>query len=419
MTHQQSGSASAPPPSTMLLLLVMVFLNTMGMTVIGPVIPFLVQPYLTDSATLATTVAWLTSVYAICQFAAAPGLGALSDRYGRRPILLLCLAGSSIGYILFGLGGALWVLFLGRIIDGITGANFSILFAYIADRTPPEGRGAFFGRVGAVAGMGFLLGPAIGGFAARWGNAAPAYLAGAITLLAIGWGVVLLPESLPPERRSAGIALPALNPLSQLLRLIGMPNLRWLLLAGFCYGFPFAALQATFGVYTIELFKFDPQTIGLPSLLIGATDMLVPGVLVGRLLPRFGEARVATAGFVGVAAGYLLLASVFAWPSIVLLTIAIVVFAGSGGLVEPSLAGLLSRAAGQQAQGAVQGGSQSVNSLALMIGPIWAGWLYTRLGPPTPFWTGTIWIGVALCATLAAAQMIGAWRMPEAQSSAP
>jgi DHA1 family tetracycline resistance protein-like MFS transporter len=211
------------------------------MTVIGPVIPFLVQPYLADSASLATTVAWLTSVYAICQFVAAPGLGALSDRYGRRPILLLCLAGSAIGYILFGLGGALWVLFLGRIIDGITGGNFSILFAYIADRTPPEERGALFGRVGAVAGMGFLLGPAIGGFAARWGNTAPAYLAGAITLVAIVWGVFLLPESLPPERRSAGIALPSLNPLSQLWRLIGMPNLRWLLLAGFCYGFPFAA----------------------------------------------------------------------------------------------------------------------------------------------------------------------------------
>jgi DHA1 family tetracycline resistance protein-like MFS transporter len=394
--------------TSLLFLLVMVFLNTMGMSIIAPVVPFLVEQYISDQARLAAMVGWLTSAYAICQFLAAPALGALSDRFGRRPVLRVCLLGSAGGYLLFGLGGALWVLFLGRIIDGITGGNFSILFAYIADRTAPEERGALFGRVGAVAGMGFLLGPAIGGFVARWGYAAPAYLAGAITLAAIVWGYFMLPESLPADRRATGVLLSALNPLALIWRILNIAQLRWLILAGFCYAFPFAGLQTTLSVYNIDILGMRPEHIGLLFLLVGGTDMLVQGVLVGRLLLRFGELRVAIAGFVGVAAGYLVLAAVAYLPSLPLLMLGIVLFAGSGGLVEPSLGGLLSRAAGPQAQGAVQGGGQSVQSLALILSPIWSGWLYTRFGPATPYWSGSLWIGLAIMATCLAIPALAA-----------
>src|SRR3954468_11975669 len=156
---QGAANAKRPTPQIMLFLMVMAFLNTIGVGIFLPVLAFIVQEYVRDQNNLAIAVGWLASIYAICQFIAAPGLGALSDRYGRRPILLICLLGSAIGYALFGLGGALWVLFLGRIIDGVTGGNFSILSAYVADITAPEERGALFGRVGAIAGIGMLLGP--------------------------------------------------------------------------------------------------------------------------------------------------------------------------------------------------------------------------------------------------------------------
>src|SRR5215470_735326 len=141
--NPDTKSARAPCRKAVSFLLVTAFLNTMGFGVLSPVLPFIVQQYISDQHTLATVVGWLVTAYALCQFIAAPGLGLLSDRYGRRPLLLICLLGSAVGYVLFGLGGALWVLFLGRIIDGITGRNFSILSAYVADITAPEERGKY------------------------------------------------------------------------------------------------------------------------------------------------------------------------------------------------------------------------------------------------------------------------------------
>ncbi|MDQ6661192.1 MAG: MFS transporter, partial [Chloroflexota bacterium] len=127
-----------PNRKAIIFLVVVAFLNTMGMTIISPVVPFMTLQHLSNPNDLAIVVAWLTSIYGVCQLIAAPGLGLLSDRFGRRPILFICLLGSAIGYLLFGLGGSLWILFLGRIIDGLTGGNFSVLFAYIADITEPE-----------------------------------------------------------------------------------------------------------------------------------------------------------------------------------------------------------------------------------------------------------------------------------------
>src|SRR5258708_2783962 len=176
-------------------LVVTAFLNTMGIGILGPVGPFIVQHYVSNQNVLASVVGWLISVYSICQFIAAPGLGLLSDRFGRRPLLLICLFGSAAGYVLFGFGGALWVLFLGRIIDGLTGGNVSILFAYIGDISAPEERARHFGLFGAAAGLGFIVGPLVGGFASQISYAAPVYLAAAIFAANSIWAYFNFPQS--------------------------------------------------------------------------------------------------------------------------------------------------------------------------------------------------------------------------------
>src|SRR4051812_42207233 len=167
-TAAETTAANRKPGSklsrqTLIVLVMTAFLSSMGMTIVFPVLPFIVEKYISNPDDLASTVGWLSSIYAICQFVAAPALGILSDRYGRRPILLICLIGSTLGYIIFGIGGALWVLILSRVVDGITGGDFSVLTAYVADSTEPEERGKFFGYFGAGAGAGFIVGPVIGG----------------------------------------------------------------------------------------------------------------------------------------------------------------------------------------------------------------------------------------------------------------
>src|SRR5579859_7157181 len=300
---------SAPSRKALLFLAVMAFLNTMGMTIIGPVVPFITLQHLSDPNNLAIVVAWMVSIYGLCQFIAAPGLGLLSDRFGRRPILFICLLGSAIGYLLFGLGGSLWLLFLGRIIDGLTGGNFSVLFAYIADITEPEDRGKYFGIFGAVSGIGFILGPSIGGLLATINYSAPFLVGAGVVLLNLVWGFFFLPESLRKEHRVVAISLHDLNPLKQLGNILTMANLRWLLLAGFFYAFPFAILQSNLTILLKDSLGWQPVEAGLIAMLVGVVDILVQGVLVGKLIAIFGDIKVGIGALLLVALSYILLGS--------------------------------------------------------------------------------------------------------------
>jgi len=187
----------------LLFIIITAFLSVMGIGIVIPVLPFIVQKYMPGASNeaIALNVALMLSLYSVCQFFAAPPLGALSDRYGRRPILLFCLLGSAIGYLLFGIGGSLTILFIGRIIDGLTGGDISTIFAYIADITKPQDRGKIFGIIGATVGVGFMLGPSIGGFVSLINLSAPFYLAAGLTLLSMIFGYFVLPESLKKENR--------------------------------------------------------------------------------------------------------------------------------------------------------------------------------------------------------------------------
>lgn len=376
-------------------------LSSIGYGIIIPVAPFLVGRYIADPNQAGIVLGWLTSIFAICQFLSAPALGALSDKYGRRAILLLCILGTAVGYLLLGFGGALWVLFLGRIIDGITGANMSVSFAFIADVIPPGQRGKFFGMMGAIFGIGFIVGPAIGGVFAHFGVEVPFYVAATLALVNVVYGFFFMPESLPKEKRSQ-LKASAINPFSALANILSVPQLRWLLIAMFLITLPFAALSVNISLLAKDNLGWDSAGIGAIFALVGISDIFVQGVLLQLLLSKFGESTVAIGGLILEIVGYILMASVVLVPSPIPMLLGTIFLAMGDGLLGPSLNGLLSRAAGADAQGQVQGGNQSIHSLASIVGPVLGGLLYVSIGHATPFLSGGIITVLAIAAIVMA-----------------
>jgi len=366
--------------TSLVLLLVIALLNTIGITIIVPIVPFLTLRYLAHPNNLAAIVGWLFAAYGICQLIAAPGLGVLSDRFGRRPILFICLLGSAVGYLILGLGGALWLLFLGRIIDGLTGGNIPVLFGYVADITEPKDRGKYFGMLGAAAGVGSLIGPAVGGLLATINYSAPFLAAAGLLLLTLVCGYFLLPESLDKEYRTTSIAVSELNPLKQLVSVFRWANLRWLLLAWFFYAFPVGMLQATLTVLMKDSLGFNVTQASLVVTVLGAIDILVQGVLVSWLLTMMGNIRLGLIALVLVGISYLVLGSIAFLATPILLLVGIILFAGSGSLVENALRGLISETVGRREQGRVSGATQSLQSLGWVVGPLIGGYMYTAWG---------------------------------------
>lgn len=380
MNKSASPTNTSVGRTSLVLLLVIALLNTMGITIIVPLVPFLTVQYLAHPNTLAVIVGWLTAAYGICQLIAAPGLGVLSDRFGRRPILFICLLGSALSYLIFGLGNALWLLFLGRIIDGLTGGNISVLFGYIADITEPKDRGKYFGMLGAAASVGTLIGPAIGGLLATINDRVPFLASAGLLLLTLVWGYFLLPESLDKEHRITSIAVSELNPLKQLASAFRWANLRWFLLAWFLYAFPVGMLQTTITVLMKDSLGFNATQASLVIIVLGAVDILVQGVLVGRFLAMLGNVRLALIAFVLIGISYLMLGSIAFLATPLLLLVGMMLFAGSGSLVENALRGLISGMVGRREQGRVSGATQSLQSLGWVIGPLVGGFVYTAWG---------------------------------------
>ncbi|MBC1632692.1 MFS transporter [Listeria welshimeri] len=381
---------------TLLFGLIAVFLCGMGFSIITPVVPFLVAPYVNNSSEQALMVTLLTSVYALCVFFAAPGLGALSDRFGRRPVLLLCFIGSAIGYFIFGLGGALWVLFLGRIIEGITGGSISTLFAFFADITPQENRTKYFGWVSAAAGAGAALGPAFGGFIAHFGYAMPFFFGAAITLLNFLFGYFYMPESLKKEHRLKSIPLMRLNPFSQLLNILTIKNLGRLLISGFFIWVPNGSLQAVMSQFAIDSFSWKPVLIGMMFSIMGIQDILSQAFIMPKLLLKLTDKQIAIFGMIAEIIGYTLIAasSIFAFAP--LLIIGMFIFGFGDSIFGPSFNGMVSKSASASEQGRIQGGSQAIQSLARIIGPIIGGQIYITLGHAAPAVMGIILIIAAV-----------------------
>ena len=363
-----------------------VFLTIMGFTIVIPVLPFIISKYVPNNQ-VGLWVGIIVSIYALCQFFAAPVLGAISDRVGRKPVLILCLAGSVIGYIIFGIGGALWILFIGRIIDGLTGGDISTMFAYVADVTKPEERGKSFGILGAAAGFGAMAGPVIGGFVGQISITAPLFVGAGVVLLSVIWGLFYLPESLPKEKRSSHFNLKHLNPFAPFKHIFVSRKLVIMFATSFLFFCAGAMMQANISVFLKDLLAFGPGGIGIVVLILGIVDILSQGYLTGKLLPKFGEKRLVEIGLAINAVGFFLLAVLAFIPSIVLLFIAIVVFNIGDGLFQPSSNGIISNAAPAGMQGQVQGASQGIQSMARVIGPLLSAFLYV-LGASLPYFVG-------------------------------
>ncbi|MGG0174492.1 MFS transporter [Gottfriedia acidiceleris] len=375
--------------------LMAVFLCGIGFSIITPVVPYLVQPYISNPKDQAIVVTLLTSVYAICVFIAAPGLGALSDRYGRRPILLVSLLGSAIGYLVFGIGGALWFLFAGRIIEGITGGSISTIFAYFADITPIDQRTKYFGWVSAAAGVGAAIGPTLGGLLAKFGYSVPMYFGAIITLLNFVFGILYMPESLDMNTRLKKITFVRLNPFTQLVNILSIKNLKWLLISAFLLWIPNGSLQAVFSQFTIDTFKWEPALIGLMFSIMGVQDIISQGFIMPKLLSKFSDSQIATLGMVSEIIGYSLIALSALFSYYPLLIIGMFIFGFGDSIFGPSFNGMVSKTVDPSEQGRIQGGSQSIQALARIIGPIIGGQIYVSLGHATPAFMGIILISVA------------------------
>ena len=395
-SHNEKNSVQTIDKKALAFGLMSVFLCGIGFSIIAPVVPFLVQPYISNPGDQAIVVTLLTSVYAVCVFFAAPGLGALSDRYGRRPILLVCLLGSAAGYLVFGIGGALWVLFAGRIIEGITGGSISTIFAYFSDITPREQRTKYFGWVSAVAGVGAAIGPALGGLLARFGYAVPMYFGAIITLLNVVYGILYMSESLDRNNRLKNITFVRLNPFTQLVNVLSIKNLKRLLVSAFLLWIPNGSLQAVFSQFSIDTFNWKPALIGLMFSIMGVQDIISQGFIMPKLLIKLSDAQIAILGMVSEIIGYGFIAAAALFAFYPLFIAGMFIFGFGDSIFGPSFNGMVSKSAGSGEQGRIQGGSQSIQSLARIIGPIVGGQIYVALGHAAPAFMGMILIAAAI-----------------------
>lgn len=380
------------------------FLNLAGIGLIGPVASFLVTPYVRNPHLLAAATGLLFTAYSLCQFLAVPGLGAWSDHVGRKPVLLICLLGSAVGYLLLGVGGALWVLFLGRIIDGITGGSMGTIYAYLADITPPDQRTRYYGLVGAISGLGFVVGPALGGVLAKSGGpTAPAYFAAAATLLNVLWGWWTMPESLAPSRRTPTFQFYTLNPLTQLVGVFHLRELRPLLIATLLVQLPLAMMMSNLAVLGQQVLNWTPEQVAWVFAVVGGVGIIVQGGLIRLLIRWTGEFVLVIMGALVMAAGFGLFALVPVLQTNWVMYGGAAIFAVGNGMLTPALAGLISQTVGSQQQGRVQGGNQSFQALGRILGPTYGSAAYVGIGPGAPYWIGSLLYAAATLYILTAA----------------
>ena len=380
--------------SPLLFLFVTVFVDMIGYGIVIPLLPFYVQ----QQASGAVLVGLLGSLYAAMQFVGGPFLGGLSDRAGRRPVLLFCLLGTSLAYLLLGLADTLLLLVAAVVLAGGAGGTLATAQAYIADSTSPGDRARGLGLIGAAFGLGLISGPILGGLLSLYSLGAPAFAASTLALCNVALGFFVLPESLPLMRRSSTPIL-HLNPVSQLSSVLRVGSIRALLLAVFLLNLSFAGLMTNFPLFSNARFGWDATANAFFFAFVGACAILTQSVLLGRLQPRFGEKRLLLGGLALMALNLGLMALV---PLSPLLYPVVGILAVGTGLAIPSLTALISHRVSEREQGKVMGGQQAILSLTLILGPMISGLAFDYLGVPAPYWIGGLLAALALLVAAAA-----------------
>jgi Arabinose efflux permease len=349
-------------------------MNSISFGIMIPILPNLIKQFAGgDTASASEWNLVFAAAWGVMQFFSSPILGLMSDRWGRRPVLLISLLGLGVDFFFMALAPSLWWLFVGRILNGLTAASFSAANAYLADVTVPEKRARLFGLMGAAFSVGFIFGPALGGVLAdHFGLRAPFYAAGALTLVNWLYGYFVLPESLPPEKRAKTFDWRRANPVGSLQLLRSRPGLLGLASIGFLFQLSHMVLPTIFVLYMGHRYGWTPSVMGFTFMLTGLAGLVVQSTLVGPVVKRIGERNAVLLGTLGGAAG-------FVWyglaPTGTIYLLGVPIFALTGFLM-PGLQGLMTRRVAPHEQGQLQGANQSLTGLAAIFGPIVFGELF-------------------------------------------
>ena len=356
----------------LLIIFLTIFVNLVGFGIIIPLLPFYAQTF----GASPFTVGLLFAVFSLAQLIASPALGDLSDRYGRRPVLIFSLAGTVVSFVMLALAHSIAMLFVARIVDGLSGGNISTARAYVADITEPKDRARAYGILGAAFGLGFIFGPALSGLLARVSYTAPIWAAAGITVVATIMAWLWLPETV--HRVHAGTG----NPLSYLPELLKRPIIRRVLAIDFVFWFALAIFQTTFGLFVAARFGFGPGPTGYLFAGFGLLGAIVQGGFIRPIVRRLGDKTTFRAGLIFSAIGLAGAAVTHSLPMFVLILVPLSLGMGFG---MPTISSLVSRAAGSHEQGRVQGAASAIESLSRTLGPVWGAAALQRFGEAAPY----------------------------------
>ncbi len=351
---------------SLLFIFITIFIDITGLGIIIPVIPALITELIDGSISEAAKYSgWLMFSYATLQFLFAPFLGGLSDQYGRRPVILLSLFGFGINYLVLALAPNIIWLFLGRIFQGIMGASLTTASAYIADISTPEKKAQNFGLIGAAFGLGFILGPVIGGYLGQFGSRVPFIAAAAFTLINLVYGYFILPESLDKKNRRK-FDIKRANPIGTLMSLKRYPVISGLLICIVLFNIAQHATHSTWTFFTIEKFDWSEKLVGYSLGFIGLLAAIVQGGLIRVIIPKLGNIKSVYFGMIF----YIIGLSLFSFAEEGWMVFAFAIPLSLGGISGPALQGIMTNKIPDDEQGEFQGGMTSLVSLTAIIGPL-------------------------------------------------